>query len=230
MNKPNYFPLHSLVLVAAMALLATPAVRAADTPVAAAPVSTNTAISTMDTLDDKYKITRGDALSFRVVEDAQDPRDPLTTIPPLIVTDSGDVDVPYIGQYPAAGKTCKQLAAEVKGALEKKYYYHATVILALAQNAKSNGRVYVNGQVRATGAVDMPGDEVLTVSKAVMLAGGFTEYADKRHVKLTRRSDGATQTNLVVNVTDILEKGKTDLDPKVLPGDMIFVPSRLISF
>jgi protein involved in polysaccharide export with SLBB domain len=215
-----------------MALLATPAVRAADTPVAAAPVSTNTAISTMDTLDDKYKITRGDALSFRVVEDAQDPRDLLTNMLPLVVTDSGDVDLPYIGQYPAVGKTCRQLASEVKIALEKKYYYHATVILALVQNAKSNGHVYVNGQVRSTGAVDMPGDEILTVSKAIMIAGGFTDYGDKQHVRLTRQADanGLGATNMIINVKQILEKGKTALDPKVLPGDMIFVPSRLISF
>jgi protein involved in polysaccharide export with SLBB domain len=230
MNKSHHLSLHALALVAAIVLL-TPKVRAADTAAPAAAAGTGS-ISTMDTLDDKYKLTRGDALSFRVVEDAQDPRDPLTPNPPLVVTDSGDVDLPYIGQYPASGKTCKQLANEVKVALEKKYYYRATVILALVQNAKSNGHVYVNGQVRATGAVDMPGDEILTVSRAIMIAGGFTDYADKQHVQLTRPPDatGLGATNTVVNVKQILEKGKSGLDPKVLPGDMIFVPSRLISF
>lgn len=188
--------------------------------------------STMDTLDDKYKLSVGDQLSFRILEDQQDPREMLDPKPPLAVTDSGDVEVPYIGRYPAAGKTCKQLAIQIKAALEHKYYYHATVILALDTVTKSNGRVYVDGQVGATGAIAIPGDEVLTLSKAILLAGGFTQYADKAHVKLTHRAEGnnAKYSTVVVNVSDILERGHTENDLKLEPGDMIYVPSRLISF
>jgi len=89
----------------------------------------------------------------------------------------------------------------------------------------------VLGEVRLTGPVDMPGDEVLTVGKAILRAGGFTTYSDKRHVKVTRKGDGAsakTQT-LVVDVADILEKGNIDKDLTVETGDVIFVPSRLIN-
>ena len=70
-------------------------------------------------LDDKHKLTIGDRLSFRIVEDEEDPK-------PLFVTDSGDLEVPYIGRVPAENKTCRQLAAEIKTALEKEYYYQAT--------------------------------------------------------------------------------------------------------
>ena len=190
------------------------------------------AFSTMETLDDKYKLALGDQLSFRILEDQQDPRETFDPKPPLVVTDSGDLEVPYIGRYPAAGKTCRQLAAEIKAALETKYYYQATVILALNAVAKSNGRVYVNGEVRATGAIEIPGDEVLTLSKAILRAGGFTEYANKRHVKLTHQAVGndASRSTVVVNVNEILEDGRTDRDPKLAPGDTIFVPTRLITF
>jgi protein involved in polysaccharide export with SLBB domain len=185
----------------------------------------------MDTLDDKHKLALGDRLSFRIAEDLEDPKE--TPEPKaLLVTDSGDIEVPYLGRFPAVGKTCKQLAREIKTELEKKYYYQATVIIALDLVTKSGGRVYLVGQLRASGAVEIPGDEVFTLSKAVLRAGGFTEYADKRHVKLTRKAQGSdtnTQT-FVVNVNDILEKGKTDKDMKLEPGDFIFVPSRLITF
>jgi polysaccharide export outer membrane protein len=194
----------------------------------------------MATLDDKHKLALGDRLSFRIVEDQEDPRETVDTSlnslnslkPPFFVTDSGDVEVPYIGRFPALGKTCKQLAVEIKVALEKKYYYQATVIIALDIVTKSAGRVYLTGQLRAVGAVEMPGDEVLTISKAILRSGGFTEYADKRHVKLTRKSDptGAKTKTSIVNVYDILEKGKTDSDVKLEAGDLIFVPSRLITF
>ena len=62
-------------------------------------------------LDDKHKLTIGDRLSFRIVEDEEDPK-------PLYVTDSGDIEVPYIGRVPAENKTCRELASEVKTALQ----------------------------------------------------------------------------------------------------------------
>ena len=193
------------------------------------------AFSTMDTLDDKHKLILGDLVSFRIVEDQEDPRetiDPRLALLPIPVTDSGDLEVPYIGRFPALGKTCKQLAGEIKVALEKKYYYQATVIIGLFQVTKSGGRVYLVGQLRTGGAVEIPGDEVFTLSKAILRAGGFTDFADKRHVKLTRRSGdaGAQTTNVTVDVSDILERGKTEGDLKLEPGDLIFVPSRTFNF
>jgi len=61
-------------------------------------------------------------VSYRVVEERKDPI-------PLMVTDSGEIEVPYIGRVPAAGKTCKELAYEIKPLLEKDYFYKATVIV-----------------------------------------------------------------------------------------------------
>jgi len=70
------------------------------------------------------------------------------------------------------------------------------------------------------------------LSKAILRAGGFTEYADKRHVRLTHKTqdNDASRSTVVVNVNEILEAGRTDQDPKLGPGDMIFVPTRLITF
>src|SRR6516225_4938337 len=69
-------------------------------PVTAVRLNTNS-FSTMDTLDDKKKLGLGDHLSFRIVEDQEDPKESLDPKPPLVVTDSGDVEVPYIGRFPA---------------------------------------------------------------------------------------------------------------------------------
>jgi len=184
----------------------------------------------MSTLDDKHKIAVGDHLSFRIVEDQVDPRETFDIKPPLLVADSGDIEVPYIGRFPAVGKTCKHLSAEIKSALEETYYYQATVLISLEMVAKSGGRVYLVGQLRTTGAVEIPGDEVFTVSKAILRSGGFTDYADLRHVKLYRKSESTGSEVYIVNVNDVLEKGKTEADLKLEPGDLIFVPCRLISF
>jgi polysaccharide export outer membrane protein len=200
-----------------------PAVAVPSPAVAAASAAPEaTATNAMDALDDKHKLSIGDRLSFRIVEDEEDPR-------PLVVSDLGDLEVPYIGRFPAVGKTCKELARALKAELEKEYYYNATVIVAVDVMAKTRGRVYLVGPVRMPGPQEIPTDEVLTLSKAILRAGGFNDFADKKNVKVTRKSGGADK-GFVVDVAEILEKGRTDADLPLEPGDLIYVPERLIRF
>ncbi len=187
---------------------------------------------TMDTLDDTYKLVLGDRLSFRILEDQVDPREPLEP-KRLVVTDSGAVEVPYIGRFPSEGKTCKQLAQELKAELEQQYYYKATVIIAVDQKSRSSGNVYVAGSVHVVGPIELPGTEVLTLSKAILRAGGFTDFADKRRVKVTRKieaSGGEQSQSFIVDLTEVLEHGRTGKDLKLESGDSIFVPARSFRF
>jgi polysaccharide export outer membrane protein len=178
-------------------------------------------INSMDALDEKHKLAIGDRLSFRILEDEEDSK-------PLPVADSGELELPYLGRFPAVGRDCKELAQAVKVELEKEYYYHATVIVAVDAMAKSRGKVYLNGAVRLPGPQDLPSDEVLTVGKALSKAGGFTEFANKKQIKVTRKAaqPGGEERTYFVNGVDILEKGKTERDLPLEPEDMIFVSER----
>ncbi|MGD0261299.1 MAG: polysaccharide biosynthesis/export family protein [Verrucomicrobiota bacterium] len=189
------------------------------------------ATNSMETLDDKHRLAIGDKLSFRIMEDLEDPKEALEP-KPLFVTDSGDIEIPYIGRVPAENKTCKQLARELKTALEKEYYYQATVILSVDFMTKSRGRVYLVGPVRVPGPQEIPSDEVLTLSKAILRAGGFSDYADRQNVKVTRKASGAEseKKTFSVDVAEIFDKGKVERDLPLEPGDLIYVPERLIRF
>lgn len=211
------------------ALLRLPTRTTNETAAAPSPAATNVVnagfTNGMETLDDTYKLAIGDGLSFRIEEDLEDPT-------ALVVTDSGDLEVPYIGRFPAENKTCKQLARELKAALEKDYYYQATVIIAVDQMAKSRGKVYLVGPVRVPGPQDIPSDEILTLSKAIMRAGGFNDFADRHNVKVTRkaRSGGQDKKTFVVDVGQIFDKGKVELDLVLEADDLIFIPERLVRF
>jgi polysaccharide export outer membrane protein len=183
------------------------------------------AVPGTNTLDDKLKLGIGDRLSYRIIEDIEDPK-------PLVVTDSGDIEVPLIGRIPALGKTCKQLAGEMKVKLEEEYYYHATVVLAIDLFNRSRGKVYLVGYVRVPGPQDIPSDETFTLSKAIMRAGGFAEYADKKRVRLTRKGSDAEPLgkNFEVDVGAVVEEGRADKDIMLEVGDLIYVPSRLFKF
>ena len=191
-------------------------------PADAPPPSTNTVMRTnsMSVLDDKKRLGSNDYVSFRVVEDRDDESQHLR------VNDNGELEVPYIGLVPAEGKTCKDLAYTIKAALEKEYYYHATVILAVDRvSEKSRGRVYVYGSVKGQGPQEIPPDETYTVSKAVIHAGGFGDFANKRKVKLTRKNG----KDFTIDLKRVIEEGHTDEDVVVQPDDQIYVPQRLIN-
>jgi polysaccharide biosynthesis/export protein len=178
--------------------------------------------NSMDSLDDKYKLAIGDRINFQVLEDGDDPKT-------LAIMDSGDIEVPYIGRYPAAGKTCKELAQQLKVELEKKYYYRATVIISV-DSMVTKGVIYLVGAVRSPGPLEIPRDEVLTVGKAILRVGGFTDFADEKHVRVTRKGENGTNDVFTLDVSEILDKGKTGQDQPVEPGDLIYVPDKVFRF
>jgi protein involved in polysaccharide export with SLBB domain len=188
----------------------------ADLPTTSTVMRTNS----MTVLDDKKRLGPNDYVSFRVVEDRDDQSQQLR------VNDNGELEVPYAGLIPASGRTCKQLAYAVKAALEREYYYNATVIIAVDRvSEKSRGKVYVIGSVRGPGPQEIPADETYTVSKAVIRAGGFGDFANKRKVKLTRKNGEA----LVVDLKRVIEEGRSDEDVVLQPDDQVYVPQRLIN-
>src|SRR5436190_10644590 len=172
----------------------------------------------------QQKLGPGDKLSYRVIEDQDEPKS-------LTVTDSGHLEVPYLGLVQAAGKTTQELAKEVKGLLEKDLYYQATVVIALelVNKTRTTGKVYVTGQVRNKGGFEIPGGETLTVSKAILNAGGFSDFSDKKNVRLIRKT-AAGPKSFIVNVMNVWERSKLDEDLVVQPDDMIVVPARLVNY
>jgi protein involved in polysaccharide export with SLBB domain len=174
--------------------------------------------------DEKHKLGAGDRLNYRVVEDGN-------AAVSLLVTDSGEVDIPYLGRVLVAGKTCGQLRAEVKQKLEVNLYRKATVELGIEVLNKLRGKVYLVGKVKNPGAVDLPNDEDLTVSKAILKAGGFAEFANQRKVKVIHNSTGDVNSpGQIIDVAAIWQKGNRAQDIKLSPGDLIFVPAKLINF
>jgi polysaccharide export outer membrane protein len=79
-------------------------------------------------------------------------------------------------------------------------------------------RIYVVGKVTRPGAISLPSQEVLTVSKAISLAGGFDRFAVQDGVQLVRPGEVKT-----IDVKGILTGNKIE-DPVLLQGDTVYVP------
>jgi polysaccharide export outer membrane protein len=222
MNFPRAFAASCGVLLVLMPLqsgAATPE----DNSVTLAPMAPGPEPATLQ--DQDKPLSFGDIVSFQIMEDKDLPVRQR-------VTDTGELDVPYIGRVNVAGKTCSEAAAIIKRQLESEYYYKATVRLGIDQvnRAANIGRVYVSGLVRLPGPQVYNKTERMTASAAIIKAGGFAEFADQKKVRVTRKDkEGSTQT-FMVNMKAVLEQGKVDADVELKENDYIFVPRRLINY
>jgi len=140
------------------------------------------------------------------------------TIPPFEgrIKEDGTITLTLNQSFKADGKTRGDLEKEVRTRYVPDYFKQMTVTVKQQENTRW---FYINGEVRA------PARQIytsrITVLKAIASAGGFTDFANKKKVKLTRL-DGRTQT---VNCVKALDN--PGLDPEVYPGDTIHVPRRL---
>lgn len=92
--------------------------------------------------------------------------------------------------------------------------------------------MYVWGQVRTQGAIEIPANESFTAGKAILRAGGFADFANKKKVKLVRSGKpGSTdKQTFELNMVEILEDGKTEKDILLQQDDFIIVPARLVNW
>lgn len=179
----------------------------------------------MPMIDPDKKLGAGDQVTVEIVEDREGGL-------PRVVTATGELDVPPLGRVKVAGKTVAEAAGDIKQLLERDYYYHATVRLAIDRvNTMQvrSGIVYLSGEVKIVGPQEIVSGERLTLSNALLRANGLTEWGNAKKVKLMRQLNGATQT-IEVNYQSIIESGDVKSDPMLQDGDRIFVPKRIFRY
>jgi protein involved in polysaccharide export with SLBB domain len=132
------------------------------------------------------------------------------------VRDDGTIRLIQDQTFVAAGKMRGALEKEIRDRYVPKFFKTMTVTVT---QQKSTQFYYVDGEVKR------PDRQVyisrLRLTQAIASAMGFTDFARKKAVVLTR-ADG--RTKITVNCV----KAQTDptLDPEVYPGDKIWVPRR----
>lgn len=190
-------------------------------------------MNSMEALDNTLPIQPGDIISMRIVEDRSDP----IQIP---VGATGEVYAPHIGLVKAAGRTSRELAFAVKAELEKSYYKQATVVVAIDRRREDEGRnlrtrfedlefFTVYGQVLRQGKYELPSDEDVTISQAILRAGGFAQFANPQKVKLVRKTPQGNKT-ILVNLDTIMRRGNMDYDVYLRNNDVIIVDEKKVNF
>ncbi|MFI5397437.1 MAG: polysaccharide biosynthesis/export family protein [Candidatus Binatia bacterium] len=129
------------------------------------------------------------------------------------VRPDGMITVPLAGDLKAAGLTPEEVAKAVREALARFIDDPNVVVRVAAMNSR---RFFVVGNVRAPGMYELRPDQ--TFLQALAVAGGFTEFAARTHVRIVRIGASPLEPDYGAIV-----KGDAQ-DMPLEPNDTIVVP------
>jgi polysaccharide export outer membrane protein len=134
----------------------------------------------------------------------------------LAVDASGNVVLPLVGSFPAAGKTTNVLSAEIARKLGERYLVDPQVSVAVASSVSQ--KVVVQGQVVEPGVYDVKGST--TLLETLSMAKGETGVASLNRVVVYRTINGQ-RMGALFNVSAI--RNGTAKDPDIFGNDVVIV-------
>ncbi|MFZ4695086.1 MAG: polysaccharide biosynthesis/export family protein [Verrucomicrobiia bacterium] len=214
MNPLPFRLLAVLLLAAALAATA----RAATTQESSSPgprTETDLAHEQQTALRD-YRVAPMDTLSLSVYQEPDLTRD-------VRVSQTGAITVPLLGNVEVAGLRVSEVEEKITLLLKKDFIRNPQVLVSVKDY--SSRRVFVLGEVRTPGPIEIPPEEALSLLQVIARVGGFTNLAATDHVRIRRTERGKVET-FEVNATDLMKRGRINKDIDLRPGDVIVVPTR----
>lgn len=135
-----------------------------------------------------------------------------------VVPEDGRILLPRGVEVVVIGKKRTDVEREIASIYvdEKRIYRKITVTIE-----RMASFISVGGEVRMPSSVVYRGD--MTVTAAIAAAGGFTEYANRSRVVVTR---AANKKQINVNVRKAVSDPQLDL--LLYPGDQVYVPRSIL--
>lgn len=145
------------------------------------------------------------------------------------ISSEGNITLSLVGKVNVAGMTIADAEKKIAQMIDADYIVNAEVVIELKKDEKaaelSTDNVVVLGEVRKPGTYPLPADHTkFTLLRAISLAGGFTDIANVKRVKIVRKVQGKKES-MQVNVEDIFNGNAPDVELK--NGDVINVPESL---
>jgi polysaccharide export outer membrane protein len=155
-----------------------------------------------------YRLVSGDKLRIEVYKDPQLSQQ-------LQVRPDGKITLPLLGDLPAAGKTSLELRDAISASLQE-YIKNPVVTVIVVETVPQ--QIHVMGEVNAAGPQPLIGP--LSILQALAAAGGFTEWANKKDIRVLRKNGSGT-TTLRFNYNEAIERGEQPL--MLQAGDVVIV-------
>jgi polysaccharide export outer membrane protein len=132
------------------------------------------------------------------------------------VADTGTVNLPLVGEIPAAGLTAQQIERDLTSRLGAKYLHNPQVTVLVKEY--NSQRVTMEGAFKKPGVYPIQGR--MSLLQAIALAGGIDDQVSSDEVVVFRQKDGKRSAGRF-SISEI-RKGTSD-DPLVVQGDVVVV-------
>ena len=136
----------------------------------------------------------------------------------VTVRPDGKISLPLINDIVAAGLTPEQLRQRLTDSA-KRFVESPEVTVVVRQ--VNNNRAFIMGQIRTPGPFVLSGPT--TILQLIAMAGGFTDFADKKHVLITRVENGV-QRAFTFNYDDVVKRQDMRQNLILKAGDTVVVP------
>ncbi|HEY5757654.1 MAG TPA: SLBB domain-containing protein [Steroidobacter sp.] len=133
----------------------------------------------------------------------------------LVVGRDGRINFPEIGPVAVAGQRFEEVREHIESTVREQMI---GTQVSITMGELRSIRVFVLGDADVPGSYTVSG--LSTITNALFSSGGIKEIGSLRNIQLKRA--GRTVTTL--DLYDLLLKGDTSADARLLPGDVIFVP------
>lgn len=133
----------------------------------------------------------------------------------LAINREGQIQFPQIGPVTLAGLTFAQAQKVIADIVSEQMI---GIKASVTMGALRTIRVFVLGEVIRPGSFTV--GSLATMTNALFSSGGISEVGSLRNIQLKRSGKVITTLDLY----DLLLKGDTSADARLLPGDVIFVP------
>lgn len=156
-----------------------------------------------------YRLVPGDKLRIEVYKDAQLSQS-------LQIRPDGKITMPLLGDIAASGRTPTELRDSIAGSL-KQYITEPVVTVIVVETVPQI--VYVMGEVNKAGP--LPITTQTSVLQALATAGGFTDFAKTKDIRILRKTSRGTET-IRFNYKDAMRGVGPTINLQA--GDTIIVP------
>jgi protein involved in polysaccharide export with SLBB domain len=133
----------------------------------------------------------------------------------LVVSRDGRINFPELGPISVSGRSFDSVASDLEQRVERQMI---GVRVSVSMGETRSIRVFVMGEANRPGSYTVSG--LSTISSALYAAGGIKTIGSLRDIQLKRQ--GAVVRHF--DLYDLLLRGDTGNDTKLLPGDVIFIP------
>jgi polysaccharide export outer membrane protein len=134
----------------------------------------------------------------------------------LVVRRDGRINFPELGPISVGGRRFEEVREDLEARVrEQMIGTQASVMIGELRSI----RVFVLGDAEVPGSYTVSG--LSTITNALFVSGGVKHIGSLRNIQLKR--NGQTVTTL--DLYDLLLRGDTSADVRLLPGDVIFIPA-----